>query len=294
MEVQDERPPVTIPLDCVGFRGIRRRIIIGQETGISLVASIDVCVSIPENRRGAHLSRNYFAILEALRGEERGKSIEYYLSRIAERLLDLHPYALKATVSARTVYFVEHGVEDVRDGEEPVDVLVTVERSRNGPELWSVQVTVSGMTACPSAQKTITALLGMSPDRPGPTHSQRARLTLRVQGVSGQIVRIESLARAAFRAFSAPAVSLLKRQDEAKLVLRAHRNPKLAEDVVRDALVEAARVLVGLGYGPETRVFAEIESFESIHPQNVYARAEAALRDLIPLIGADRDLGENH
>ena len=292
MEVQDEKPRVSLPLECVGFKGIRRRIIVGQETGISLVASIDVCVSIPGSQRGAHLSRNYFAILDALRGEERGESIERFLSSIAERLLELHPYASSATVSARTVYFVEHGVSEVRNGEEPVDVLVTVTRRRGGREEWSVQISVYGMTACPSAQRTISGILGMDPSTPAPTHSQKAKLTVGVTVAPGPIVRIESLARAAFKAFSAPAVSLLKRRDEASLVLHAHRNPKLAEDVVRDAVVSVASLLSRLGYGPDTIITAEVESFESIHPQNVYARATIRLGELEGLLrGADGDLG---
>lgn len=292
MEIQDERPRVEIPLECVGFRGIRKRILVHGGGGTTLVASIDVCVGLPPTQRGAHLSRNYYAILEVVGEAEGDESIESFLSKIASRLMEKHPYATRAVVEASTNYFVDPGGW-VKPGEEPVDVRVRVERTRER-ESWTVQVSVYGMTACPSAQQTLMEMLGHNL-RAGPTHSQKARLTLTVTVSPGPLVRIERLARAAFKAFSAPARSVLRRVDEALLVLRAHENPKLAEDVVRDALVEAARVLEDLGYGDETVISAEVESYESIHPQNVVARATLTLGELRALLRRpDGDLGENH
>ncbi|MCE4627742.1 MAG: GTP cyclohydrolase I FolE2 [Desulfurococcales archaeon] len=292
MEVQDEKPRVGIPLECVGFRGIRKRILVRGGGGITLVASIDVCVGLPPTQRGAHLSRNYYAILEAVGEAEGDESIESFLSKIASRLIEKHPYATKAVVEASTSYFVDPGIQGP-PGEEPVDVRVRVEKA-GGRELWTVQVSVYGMTACPSAQQTLREMLGHNL-RAGPTHSQKARLTLTVTVSPGPLVRIERLAQAAFRAFSAPARSVLRRSDEAMLVLRAHENPKLAEDVVRDALVQAAVVLESLGYGDDTIISAEVESYESIHPQNVVARAKLTLGELRGLLrGPNRDFGQNH
>ena len=66
---------------------------------------------------------------------------------------------------------------------------------------------------------------------------------------------------------------LLKRPDEAELVLRAHKDPQFVEDVVRrvarqakDAFKERLR--------PRSRIMVESVSQESIHTHNVKARLE--------------------
>ncbi|MCE4626010.1 MAG: GTP cyclohydrolase I FolE2 [Desulfurococcales archaeon] len=279
MEIQDEKPRVSIPLDCIGFKGIRRKLRINSvlEGLILLDSSIDVCVSIDGDRRGAHLSRNLSAVSEAITSVSSAHSIEEYLGRIAKNLINLHSYARRAVVRARTTYYVAIEHEGIMQ-EEPVEVEVEVEVSRDGEEYWSTSVTVYGMTACPSAQKTINELrLG---EMRGVTHSQKAKLRVTVRSPPGNIARIEELAKAAAKSFSAPAFSMLKRDMEANLVISAHLNPKFAEDVVRDAILNVASMLRARGFDENTLITAEIESYESIHPQNVYARASLTLKDI--------------
>ncbi len=287
MEIQDEKPNVHIKLDCVGFKGIRKRLRIGSERIIELDALLDVCVTIPHYMRGAHLSRNYYAVLESVTGVERGWSIENYLEKIASRLLKLHSYASKAIVRVATYYYVEINHGDIVS-EEPVDVSIQVEVSRQGVHEWSVGVSMYGMTACPSAQSTIIEKYGY-PERPAPTHSQKAKLTVRVSAPGGYFMRIEELARSMAKAFSAPAISFLKRDMEAKLVFDAHRNPKLAEDVARDAVLLVSRLLLSKGFPGSTRIDVEVESYESIHPQNVYVATSIALSEAAALFQPHQD-----
>jgi GTP cyclohydrolase-4 len=198
------------------------------------------------------------------------------LDNVAEKLLELHEYALKAIVSAKTIYYVTLEWNKIR-GEEPVDVLITVTRSRDLSKKWRVQVEVKGMSVCPSAMMTISKLTNL-PWGLAPSHSQkvivRGAITTR-----GKFIRIEDIARALFRSVSAPTFTRLKRDEEADLILSAFKNPKFVEDIARDAMCNLYRLLKKKGIN-EAFIEVEVESLESIHPHNVYASRSAYLAEI--------------
>ena len=80
------------------------------------------------------------------------------------------------------------------------------------------------------------------------------------------------------QSFSSPTYSILKRRDEAELVLNAHRQPKFVEDVVRDILKQ---VLDRYPHLPdEVMVIARSVSEESIHKHNALAERITTLGEL--------------
>ncbi|MEB3862047.1 MAG: GTP cyclohydrolase MptA [Desulfurococcales archaeon] len=268
MEIQDTRPRHPIPLDWVGFRGVRRRVVIESPQGpIGLDLDLDVLVGIDGDRRGAHLSRNIEAVREALEPPSRAPSLEEYLESIARGLLGRHEYATRASVRARTRYYVDIEYRGLR-GVEPVEVEVGVHIDRSGERRWSVAATVKGMTVCPSAQSTIASMLGVEAGR-APSHSQKAVLTGRIETM-GKLVRIEDIARELFMSFSAPAMTLLKRSQEARLILEAHSSPMFVEDLVREAVARLEELLRRIGLAHAV-IEVEAVSLESIHPHDVYA-----------------------
>jgi len=274
VEIQDARPSVTLPLERIGFRNVRRRIVVDSPQGpIHLDLDLDLYVAIGPDRRGAHLSRNIEAVIDALEDGDAAPSIEAYLERVASRLIQRHGYALQAEVGARTIYYVDVEFEGIR-GREPVDVEIRVVVDRAGGKQWTVQVSMRGLSVCPSAQATISSLYGYT-DKPAPSHSQKVVLTGRVTASQG-MARIEDVAEALSKSFSAPSITLLKRRQEARLVYEAHRRPRLAEDIARTALALIARKL--RGQVPDNALIeAEVISLESIHPHNVYALARSTL-----------------
>jgi len=281
VELQDYRPEHAIPLELVGFRGVRRRIRIESPAGpIELDVSLDVYVSIGPERRGAHLSRHVEAVDSAA---SHYGSLEDYVESVARELLRRHSYADKVRAAARTVYHVEVEFAGIR-GREPVEAQVEVTLDRGGRAERRVAVTVAALTVCPSAQATVAEWLGYE-RLPAPSHVQRVLVTGRVE-TRGEMVRIEEVARALWGAASAPAFTLLKRADEARLVVEAHRRPRFAEDVARHAAVALARLLSGRLPGDST-VEVEVVSLESIHPHDVYALARGTLD---AVLAAYRDL----
>lgn len=80
------------------------------------------------------------------------------------------------------------------------------------------------------------------------------------------------------KSFSSPTYSILKRKEEAELVLQAHTKPKFVEDVVRDILSAVLKRYKDLP--DEVLVIARSESEESIHKHNAFAERITNLGDL--------------
>ncbi|MDP8003153.1 MAG: GTP cyclohydrolase I FolE2 [Caldisphaera sp.] len=275
MEIQDKEPDYNIPINRVGFKGLWKRVLIESPIGpMPIDLEINAYIEIPSNRKGAHLSRNIEALPENMEFPEKAWSIEAYLEKIHSSLLTLHNYAESARVEAKTKYGVFLKFNELSNI-EPVEVQISVDGSKK-KKRWSINVGLYGMTVCPSAQSTISNMLNIKSI--SPSHSQKVLLYGYIETDKNYLVRIEDMAKCLSFAFSAPSFTLLKRYQEANLVISAHKNPKFVEDVVRDAIKYLRCISDKL---PENTIIkAEAISFESIHPHNVYAYAEGRLNEL--------------
>ena len=280
LEIQDLMPSVPLDVERVGFRGVRRRVLLDTPHGpLVLDVYLSLYVDVPVDRRGVHLSRSVEVLYEVLSFEGRYRSVEEYLEGIASGLLDRHPYASRAWASARTTYYVDVEFEELK-GFEPVGVDIEVMLLRGGGRRWGVGVEVIGLTVCPSAQEAVASRLGLDVAS-APSHMQRVLLKGRVE-TSGSFVRIERVARALYKSLSAPSLTLLKRQHEAQLVIGALRRPKLIEDVVREAVANIALELSKLP--DDTIIEVEAVSLESIHPHDLYAYKRVTLGSVRSLV----------
>jgi len=282
-DIKDVEPKVKLKIDRVGVRGIRTRFPIKSPWGTLIYeAVVDAYVELPRDKRGVHMSRNIEAFAEVIyeaRLKEHPTTVEGLLAEVAEKLLKKHDYTQKVEVIAKTAYFF-----DVGPGvgmSEPVDVVIRVVKSREGPELRELSISMLGLTVCPCAQMTFSAREGTELHK-SPSHTQRARLTTTITLYdTDKTPMINELAGLLRNAFSAPVVGLLKRDDEYKIVKEGFRRPRFIEDVVRHALDAISRYLVEKDFPPSTRIKVEVESYESIHPYNAYACREATLSELL-------------
>jgi GTP cyclohydrolase-4 len=93
-----------------------------------------------------------------------------------------------------------------------------------------------------------------------------------------KVVDANDLIEIVEKSFSSPTYSILKRKNEAELVINAHKKPKFVEDVVRDML---AMVLKRYKELPDdVIVIARSESEESIHKHNAFAERVTTLGEL--------------
>ncbi|HXY12212.1 MAG TPA: GTP cyclohydrolase, FolE2/MptA family, partial [Thermoplasmata archaeon] len=91
-------------------------------------------------------------------------------------------------------------------------------------------------------------------------------------------VEVDDIISAIEAAQSSPTYAILKRGDEAQLVVTAHRHPKFVEDVLRDLLASLPSRFPHVSSA--TVVRASTVSEESIHKFNVEASHEVTLGEL--------------
>ncbi len=283
-----------LKLRSVGISGIRKPLTVqrgGQEHHLSV--TFRVAVDLPSSRKGSDLSRNVEILAEVvdatvLRPVE---SLESACSTIARELLARHSYANDASVEASAEYFLRRGISEEKRSLEDYTLLAEARASRgeNGSVTLerAVGAEAVGMTACPCAMETCREKLTEEfPQLADPgfrnlpmiSHNQRNRTRLIFELDPDSEVEVDQMIDAIESAQSSPTFAILKRGDEGRVVLAAHRNPKFVEDVLRDLLSSLP------GRFPElpdrTGVRASTLSEESIHKFNAEASHRLTFADL--------------
>jgi GTP cyclohydrolase-4 len=283
-----------LQLRSVGLSGIRKPLSIQRPGRVNvLAATIDLAVNLPADRKGSDLSRDAEILAEIVdrTSLHPAESLETACSSIARELLQRHPYASEATVQAEAEYFLRRGVSDDRQSFE--DYLLRAEAHAVRTSDQSIQLSRAigaeavGMTACPCAMETAREKLGEEfpllqdprlSDLPMITHNQRNRTRLMFEFGGAGAVEVDDIIDAIEASQSSPTYAILKRGDEGRVVLNAHRNPKFVEDVVRDLL---ASLPARFPQTPdEVVVRVSTRSEESIHKYDVEASHESTMGEL--------------
>ena len=283
-----------IPLRSVGLSGIRKPLVV-QRAGREnvLTVTFHVAVDLPAARKGSDLSRNAEILAEVVdeTSTRPVDSLESACSQIASALLVRHGYATQASVDATAEYFLRQGISDQKRSFEDYTLIAeaAAHRSPDGRTLVlrSVGAEAVGMTACPCAMETCREkLIAEYPlladprlrDLPMITHNQRNRTRLVFELGENADVEVHELVRAIEAAQSSPTYAILKRGDEAQVVLDAHRHPKFVEDVLRDLLSGLPGRFPDLPDSVVAR--ASTVSEESIHKYNVEASHQVTFGEL--------------
>jgi GTP cyclohydrolase-4 len=283
-----------LQLRSVGLSGIRKPLSIQRPGRVHVLsATIDLAVDLPGDRKGSDLSRNAEILAEIVdrTALQPAESLEAACSTIARELLQRHSYATEATVEAEAEYFLRRGVSPDRQSFE--DFLLRAEaRAFRGSDQSivlhrAIGAEAVGMTACPCAMETTRERLTTDfplladpqlKDLPMITHNQRNRSRLMFDFTGEGEVEVDEIIDAIEKAQSSPTFAILKRADEGRVVMDAHRNPKFVEDVIRDLMASLP------GRFPrvpdDVVVRAHTVSEESIHKYNVEASHVATMGEL--------------
>jgi len=277
-------------LSRVGITGVKKPVRIHRphRGTLTLIADISLYVNLPSTQKGSHMSRNMEAVTEVIDATVRQPvtGLEELSAQICRMLLDRHTYATFAEVDMVADYFLERHLAPDRRSLEPYRLLARATMERDGPLHKRIGVEVSGMTACPCAMETVQGVLrdrnpklrGVLEQLPTITHNQRNLTTVLLEVPEEADIEADDLIEIAESSMSSPTYGMLKRGDEAELVLRAHERPMFVEDVVRDIL---AKILEKYAALPDaTQVTVRSESVESIHKHNAYAERVTTLGEL--------------
>ncbi|MCL2891022.1 MAG: GTP cyclohydrolase MptA [Methanomassiliicoccaceae archaeon] len=284
-DVQNRKTDSGFKLTRVGVTGVRKPVHIKRNGDIALIndtlnCTIDVFVDLPAEQKGSHLSRNLEVLREIVdESVQRPVSgIETLAVNICRKLLDKHEYADTAEVSIIAEYFRNSKTPNGRDTLEVYTLIGEASAVRGSGIDKTIGVEVIGMTACPCAQETVSSVLNCGGDVAVMSHNQRNICTVSMTMDDSVNVEANDLIDIAEASFSSPTYEILKRDDEAAVVINAHNNPKFVEDVVRDVLkriVDRYRDLPD-----DVHIIVRSESEESIHKHNAFAERQTTLGDL--------------
>jgi GTP cyclohydrolase I/GTP cyclohydrolase-4 len=306
-DLQTTAPDVALALEDVGVLGVRRAV--AFDDGSRGMASIDVAVDLPADRKGVHMSRFHEAIAQAVdevssRGREGARvgtgegdvAAPGGPDLLAARIATLAAHAQGARTARVTVRdeleLVATTPASKRASFDPVSAtghaVVDVTRGRVHRAL---EVHATGMNACPCAQELVRAqaherlrAAGFSGEQaaralasiPIATHNQLGTGTLTIGSES--IVSVADAAAVVRGAMSAHVHELLKRQDELAVVEQAHATPRFVEDCVRDLL--AGALAAGWDLADGDLLVARQVNHESIHHHDVSAQRGALVGEL--------------
>ncbi len=249
-DVQSDLDPRDIAIARVGVKGLRHPVTVATAGGpVASVASIDMFVTLPGDRKGTHMSR-FIELLDD-GAPLSGAALRNLLARMLRQL-----EARAGSIDIRFAYFIRKSAP-VSGVQSLMDYEVALSGSIDGDATRIRQKVVVPVTSlCPCSKKV--SAYG--------AHNQRAHITIELE-LAGEM-RIEEQVRIAEDAASCELWAVLKRADEKYVTERAYDNPKFVEDAVRDVALVLQR---------DPRVVAyrvESENFESIHNHSAYALIE--------------------
>lgn len=241
-----------IAIDRVGVKNVTYPITLRQPDGGSqtTVASIDMYVSLPHDRKGTHMSR-FLELLNENCKELRPEKIRDLCCKLRHRL-----DAAEAHLRLEFTYFIEK-FAPVTGQPGLMDYIAIFECACNGDDReadFMLGVKVPATSLCPCS-KEISSY---------GAHNQRCLIEAEVR-FEGELW-IEDLVAMLESAASSDLYSILKRPDEKFVTEAAFNRPRFVEDIVRD-------VATTLESDPRVTWYTvRSENFESIHNHNAYAQ----------------------
>lgn len=251
-DIQKQAPAFAIALERVGISGLRFPLRLADRTrGIqTVIAEAALAVDLPPHERGTHMSR-FVEVLDAWQEELGCQSMRRLLETLRKRLRSDRAWA-----DFRFLYMMRKNAP-AGGGSAGMGYKCAVSAELATRLSYTINIEVPVLTVCPCS-------LAISEQG---AHSQRAivKMTARIS----RFVWLEEFIEIAECSASAPVFPLLKRADEKFVTEMAFSRPAFVEDVAR-------ATAAGLERHQRVESFSvEVESMESIHNHNAFARVES-------------------
>lgn len=279
-DVPEQAPSFQIGLTEVGISG--KTVWISLPQG-KLPFNTEISVNLPEYVRGIHMSRIEEAISQLY--HKSFTDIRYYARELAALVIERQRGKWARVLVSGKVPLARRTSVSHRTSVDAIDISTEVFASLNGDAMsfkTIIGLNLCHITACPCTQ-VYNQILSDTVDAwlPALTHSQRAmtKLCVEVQGESPSFEELMECLESTLHVTQ----GLLKRPDEAEIVLKAHRFPQFAEDVVRETAKELGKRFEGK-LPDATEVAVESLSLESIHTHNVCCILRTTLGEILDAV----------
>ena len=251
-DVQNSQDNRNVDIQKVGIKHVELPLVVQRKNKSDKVvyAKARVCVSLPRNYKGTHMSRFVEVFNEWRSKKLLGVDIRGCLEEVVKRL-----DAQSGELEFDFKYFVDKQAP-VSNLSAPMCYDCSFEgRIDNGQYKFVLGVKVPVTTLCPCSKEI--SEYG--------AHNQRAIISVKVSYDETEQIWLEDLIELIESCASCPVHPLLKRQDEKYVTEKAWENPKFVEDVLRDMVVK-------LRENSTIKEFeVDCEAFESIHNHSAWA-----------------------
>jgi len=279
--------------------------IVQENKRYSFYPKISALINLPAEQRGIHMSRTSETIEEVINEVifKPTPTIELVGDRIVKKLLERHPYTSKAEVKLEGKIVVQVRENDERIIQKSYNISSFVKASRDDLGYidynYFIGASAVGMTVCPCAkelsleyaeqvvksrqdidvsEEDLRKLLNILPFS---SHNQRSigTIIIQIKDLTNHKIDVLDIIDVIEQSMSGKIQSVLKRPEEAELVRSAHLKPLFSEDVIR----EMAQNFILRDFPnieDNFKIKFKIESFESIHPHNVYAELKTTVGEL--------------
>lgn len=284
IDVPNQKPERPIFLNEVGVSG--KTIWIRLPYGL-VPFEAKLSVSLDSSTRGIHMSRMEEVISE-LHVHEFADPCKYGIELAKRMILKQDGNNGKVYLSGK-LPVKRCGVVSKRTSIDTMDVSAEIsvhtEKDKSFVDHARIGVGAHHITACPCTQAYNEVLFENRDEScPLPTHSQRSFTRLSID-THNDLPTYEDLLSCLESSLHVTQ-DLLKRQDEAEMVLKSHRCPQFAEDAVREVAGKAALQFKEILPGT-TRIEIESISLESIHIHDVHCRLVCTLNDICRQLSLD-------
>ena len=287
VDVPKEKPSFPLPLDQVGISGKTVWVLFNNDQWGRLPFAAEILINLPGDIRGIHMSRIEQAISDL--HDEKFNDLRDYAIQLGGKVMEGQRISTGSITLEGQVPLLQQTPVSEKVSIDTVEISVQAQfhddRNLTSPMVM-MGASICHLTACPCTLAYNEALF-MHKGSPCPpaTHSQRSRTSLAIESDSSSSLPIPTFDELTDCLSSALHVSqdLLKRPDEAELILKAHRQPQFVEDVVRETAREVGRTF-GDRLPPSTRVRIKSLSFESIHIHDVTCRLDTSLKKILSVL----------
>ncbi|MEM3383142.1 MAG: GTP cyclohydrolase MptA [Nitrososphaerales archaeon] len=294
-------PEIGLSINKVGVVGVKMPIgyVTLKKKPVIIVPVFDAFIDLPSTQKGIHSSRNYEVINDVL-SKYVGKTykLEDVCVAITRELLEKHEYATRSEVRAKgEALFKQRTPKTKILSYESFRIIAkaTSERLTNGSinTKRMIGIGLTGITACPCAKEVVKRIseaemekLDITKDKmrkilekiPIATHMQRAYGSIVVEIPENMELEATRLVQIITNSMSSSTFELLKRPDEAKLVIQATSNPRFVEDCIRYMMSYFVKEFSD--FPDDIRLIFKVRSMESIHQHDLIAERVTNLGEI--------------
>jgi len=300
-DMHEKYPEVTLSINKVGVVSVKMPIgyVTLKNKPVIIVPVFDAFIDLPSKQKGIHSSSNY-EVINGVLSRYVGKTykLEDVCVAMSKELLEKHEYATRSEVRARgEAIFKQRTPKTKSLSYESFKIIAKAiaERRSNGSihTRRMIGIGLIGITACPCAREVVKKIaegemekLDLTKDKmkkilekiPIATHMQRAYGSVIVEIPEHIELGATRLVQIIADSMSSSTFELLKRPDEAELVIHATSNPRFVEDCVRYMMCYFVKEFPD--FPDNIRLVFKVRSMESIHQHDLIAERVASLGEI--------------